>query len=197
MSLISKGETRKRVKTLIASFTDEIRLKKSLGVSENILHFLNHDLPKLNSNYSSDGIIGGFAPLHDEVDWLVGLESLGSQFAFPGTCEKGNMIFFKTHPDDLIESSVFGVVIKSPPEDSAVVTPDLLLVPGLAFGLKGERLGRGKGFYDKYLENFNGLKIGICTSEQVIEGIPLEAHDIPMDGLITDKKSFCFKARLP
>jgi 5-formyltetrahydrofolate cyclo-ligase len=190
MSFLSKGEARKWVKAKLAEFTQEIWLDKSLGVSRNIQRFLKEN----PEHYSSTGIIGGFAPLHDEVNWLLELDDLSKQFAFPGTDENGDMLFLHCRYDELIETREFGVVIKSPPESAQVVTPDLLLVPGLGFDKTGERLGRGKGFYDKYLENFNGLKIGICTSEQLLEGIPTEPHDIHMDGLITDSEIFMIRS---
>ncbi len=183
---LSKSEARKSLKAKIAEFTPDIRLKKSRDVSRNILGFLN------SQNYSSKGIIGGFAPMHDEVEWLLELDEFADRLAFPGTDENGAMIFFQTRFDDLIATRVFGVTIKSPKTEASIVVPDLLLVPGLGFSRKGERLGRGKGFYDKYLENFNGLKIGICTSEQILNEIPTEDHDIKMDGLITDSEVTIF-----
>ena len=70
------------------------------------------------------------------------------------------------------------------------VTPDWLFVPGLGFSLDGSRLGRGKGYYDRYLENSQALKIGVAWSEQIIEKIPVESHDCHMDLIITEK--FCW-----
>ena len=133
---LSKSEARKSVKAILADFTEDIRLEKSREVSKNILSFLN------SQNYSSSGIIGGFAPLHDEVDWMLELSELSDRLAFPGTDEKGDMLFLQTRYDELIETREFGVVIKSPKPGSKLVTPDLLLVPGLGFSRSGERLGR-------------------------------------------------------
>ncbi len=62
-----------------------------------------------------------------------------------------------------------------------------LLVPGLAFNKNGNRLGRGQGYYDKALQNFSGLKVGICFDFQLSkETLPTEAHDIRVDYLITE-----------
>lgn len=71
-----------------------------------------------------------------------------------------------------------------------LVEPEWMLVPGLGFDMHGSRLGRGKGFYDRYLENKDVLKIGLAWSEQVIKKIPMEAHDARMDFIITEK--FCW-----
>ena len=64
---------------------------------------------------------------------------------------------------------------------------DLALIPGVAFDQFGRRLGKGKGFYDRVLVPFNGLKIGVCFDEQIVEPslIPMETHDIHMDWILT------------
>jgi 5-formyltetrahydrofolate cyclo-ligase len=62
---------------------------------------------------------------------------------------------------------------------------DLVVVPGLAFDLRGRRLGRGKGFYDRLLSAANGVKCGICFDEQLLPEIPVEPHDVTLDFLAT------------
>ncbi len=63
-----------------------------------------------------------------------------------------------------------------------------LLIPGVAFNKDGHRLGKGKGYYDKALQHFSGLKVGICFDFQISERtLPVEEHDMRMDFLITDK----------
>ncbi len=191
MSYQSKGESRKRIKQLLKSFSEVTKQKKSLGVSKNISKFLDEVLPKEFPNYSSSLIIGGFAPMVDEVNWMLDLKD-SRRLAFPSTNDSGEMIFLESRYEDLVELREFGVVIKSPPPGSKEVMPDLLIIPGLAFGKTGERLGRGKGFYDKFLEKYNGLKIGICTSEQLLDEIPTEPHDIKMDGVIMENQILRF-----
>lgn len=63
-----------------------------------------------------------------------------------------------------------------------------LFVPGVAFDRSGHRLGRGKGFYDKALSNFPGLKVGICFEFQIVDSVPVESHDVSMDYIITNKE---------
>ena len=64
--------------------------------------------------------------------------------------------------------------------------PDWLLIPGVGFDLNGARLGRGKGFYDRYLEDKNVMKIGLAWTEQIVKKIPVEQHDCHMDFIITE-----------
>lgn len=64
---------------------------------------------------------------------------------------------------------------------------DLIIVPGMAFDKEGHRLGRGKGYYDRFLSRPNIMstyKIGICLPHQLVESIPTEAHDIMMNEVI-------------
>lgn len=69
-----------------------------------------------------------------------------------------------------------------------LVLPNWFLVPGVGFDFDGARLGRGKGFYDRYLENkADVIKIGLAWSEQIKEKIPVEQHDCHMDFIITEK----------
>lgn len=65
---------------------------------------------------------------------------------------------------------------------------ELILVPGAAFDLRGHRIGYGKGYYDRLLNGVSALKIGLAYDCQVIETIPIEPHDIPVDILITDER---------
>jgi 5-formyltetrahydrofolate cyclo-ligase len=64
---------------------------------------------------------------------------------------------------------------------------DLILVPGVAFDLLGNRLGHGKGFYDRFLESCNNAyTIGIAYDFQVFNNIPCELHDKKMDAVVTE-----------
>lgn len=73
------------------------------------------------------------------------------------------------------------------------VDPEWYLVPGVGFDLKGARLGRGKGFYDRFFENKDVLKIGLAWSEQIVPNIPVEQHDCHMDFIITEE--FCWDVK--
>lgn len=63
---------------------------------------------------------------------------------------------------------------------------DLIIVPGVAFDCKGNRLGRGKGFYDRLLPQISSAyKVGICFPYQLVKEVPAEVFDIRMDEIIT------------
>ena len=76
------------------------------------------------------------------------------------------------------------------PSEGERVSPeevDFILVPGVAFDRRGYRLGFGKGYYDRLLVNIKGLKVGVCYSFQVLEEIPTDPWDVPVDMIVTEK----------
>lgn len=70
---------------------------------------------------------------------------------------------------------------------------DVIIVPGLGFTAKGDRIGYGKGFFDRFLEKTNAFKIGLCFDEFLLEKIPVEAGDRKVDAVITDKRVIVVK----
>lgn len=63
---------------------------------------------------------------------------------------------------------------------------NLVIVPGVAFDRKNNRLGRGKAYYDKFLQVINAYKIGVCFDFQLVDEVPSEDSDIKMDEVITN-----------
>jgi 5-formyltetrahydrofolate cyclo-ligase len=73
--------------------------------------------------------------------------------------------------------------------DVAIFAPiDLVLVPGIAFTRAGARIGRGAGFFDRFLAHraARAIKIGIAFSFQIVESLPLERHDVRLDLVVSD-----------
>lgn len=96
-----------------------------------------------------------------------------------------------------IQKGAFGIAEPLPscrrfvPSENTL--PVLAFVPGLAFDRQGFRLGRGGGYYDRYLSAFCGRMrnknitlVGLCRSIQIMPNVPAEAHDIRMDFLMTE-----------
>lgn len=76
------------------------------------------------------------------------------------------------------------------PTGNDTVSPDeieLVIVPAVAYDKKGNRLGRGRGFYDRLLASTKATKVGVGYEFQMVEKIPAEPHDVKMDMVITQK----------
>lgn len=79
---------------------------------------------------------------------------------------------------------------------------DLVLAPGLAFDTAGRRLGRGGGFYDRFLAQPTlrsaGTKIcGVAFDSQIVDRVPVEPHDAPLGVIVTDRRLICAPCRKP
>lgn len=75
------------------------------------------------------------------------------------------------------------------PSQEEIISPeliDLAIVPGVAFDSNCNRMGRGKGYYDRLLAKANCTKIGICYGFQLVDNVPTDQNDIKMDMVITD-----------
>ncbi len=132
-----------------------------------------------------------FAPISDEPDiWPLVAEALtdGKQVALPrfvsstrryAACEVRNL-------GGEIEIGTFGI---REPTSACPEMPldrlDFVLIPGIAFDLRGRRLGRGRGFYDRLLAGFRGLKCGVAFDDQIVAEVPVADHDARMDFILT------------
>lgn len=65
----------------------------------------------------------------------------------------------------------------------------LVLVPGLAFDSAGGRLGRGSGFYDRFLTGLAAFKVGACLDEQVVDAVPMGPKDVRLDAVVTPTRT--------
>ena len=98
---------------------------------------------------------------------------------------------------DNLTSGAFGIW-EPTPVSAKLVPPtrfDVVLVPGLAFDLDGGRLGRGAGFYDRFLAAVspNARLIGVAFDEQIVEKTPRDAFDLPVDALATPSRLAVFR----
>lgn len=132
-----------------------------------------------------------FAPLSDEPHlWPVVAEGLaaGKLVALPRYVSRARG-YVACQLENLIGELAFGKFRVREPLPSCPEVPmdrlDLVLVPGVAFDLRGGRLGRGRGFYDRLLTEVRGVKCGVGFDEQIVAEVPAENHDVRMDIILT------------
>lgn len=130
-------------------------------------------------------VLYGFAPMAAEPDWLGDIWPEKQIVVFP-SIENGVMRFFAAGGHHELKPGAFGIaepVIKIP-----APPPDAALIPGLAFDAHGGRLGRGRGFYDRFLASIPHVPIvGVCFSCQLVPHIPMEEHDARVGAIITEQ----------
>jgi len=91
--------------------------------------------------------------------------------------------------DSLIPAGKFGILEPIDIMKIAYKNIDLILVPGIAFDSEGHRIGYGFGYYDKFLKKVpKAVKVGLAFDFQIVDRIPAEEHDVPVDFIITEKR---------
>ena len=95
------------------------------------------------------------------------------------------VVYFK---DEKLTDNFYGIK-ETDSQKEYTDSIDVIIMPGIAFDKYGNRIGHGKGYYDKFLQNKNILKIGLCYSECYSKNkIPITDEDIAVDYVITDRE---------
>lgn len=93
-----------------------------------------------------------------------------------------------TGPECLKAGEQFGIGEPTGPEFTALDTIEMIIVPGVAFDRNNNRMGRGRGFYDRLLKSTpNAFKVGVAFNFQVVDQVPTEAFDVPMNAVVFEK----------
>jgi 5-formyltetrahydrofolate cyclo-ligase len=91
--------------------------------------------------------------------------------------------------DNLISSNNLGILEPIEEMKIAYKNIDLILVPGIVFDKEGHRIGYGLGYYDKFLRKVpKAIKIGLAFDFQVVDKLPREMHDVPVDFIVTEER---------
>ena len=183
-----KQHERMKARDILSCLGNEQIEKLSDKVSSNIVYLIS-EIHSKDSLLIGQSIIGAYVPIQSEVRWFNNF-SLDFEYsiALPHLENDTSMQYYFRKLED-IKSNQFGLRLKLH-NNERVEVPNVILVPGLAFTKDGLRLGRGKGFFDRYLASFNGVKIGVGFECQVFEDLTQEKFDIKMDYLVTDKNIY-------
>ena len=130
-----------------------------------------------------------YYPLSDEVDVTPVIEQLaenGKTVVLPQVTGEATMVLRRYTGKADLQEGAFGIMEPCGEIFSDYETIDVAIIPGMAFDRRGNRLGRGKGYYDRFLPLLPArvYKIGICFPFQLLDDIPMEEHDISMDTVI-------------
>jgi len=131
-----------------------------------------------------------YAPVRGEIDTrplYVALAARGIACAYPRITAEAELAFADASPDQLVADRLG---IPAPTGDSppiAVGDIDLFVVPGLAFDHAGERLGWGRGYYDRTLAGApSAVRVGYAFDFQIVPAVPIHADDEHMDVVVTE-----------
>ncbi len=104
-------------------------------------------------------------------------------------CVDGNDLRLRqyTGPECLKEGEQFGIGEPTGPEYTTLDNVQMIIVPGVAFDRSGNRMGRGRGFYDRLLKSTpRAYKVGVAFNFQMVDHVPIEDFDVPMNEVIAE-----------
>lgn len=178
---MDKKELRRQIRQLKKSYAPENLMQQSLVILQKLTD--HPDFQKAEK-------VMLYASLPDEVQTLAFLDEWKSkkQIILP-TVVGDDIIPVELTKDCTMTEGDFHIL--EPENNPYCGALDLIVVPGMAFDSKGHRLGRGKGYYDRFLIKYPDVKtIGICFDFQLLEEIPVEPHDRIINEIITYSEVF-------
>jgi len=183
---MEKAQARREIRRRIASLAPHERAEASRQIARRLLR-----LPE----FVAAKVVMLFLPMPDEPDTMPIVRAAldaGKTVLLPKVIpETGEMIACPvTDPSADTTPGTYGIL--EPVSDAAaeVSRIDFCLVPARAFDRTGARLGRGAGYYDRFMASphFRALRCGIAFASQVLDSIPCEPHDLPVQVIVTSEE---------
>ena len=174
-----KSELRKIVRQRKGQFTQQQLCELSLPIIERIRPLIA-DAKTIVAYYS----------LSDEVcthSFINELVAQGKKVYLPRVISAEAMVLCQYTGAESLKEGAYGIMEPVGQEISAGDRIDVVLVPGMAFDGSGNRLGRGKGYYDRFLSHLSTplpKLIGVCFDFQKVDVVPTEKCDIPVDVVV-------------
>ena len=135
-------------------------------------------------------VVAGYVAINEELDpsfLMARLIRAGAETCLPRMEDTGEISWRLWSPGEPLERRPFG--LSEPPAEAPEVAPTLVLTPLLAFDTMGNRLGYGRGHYDRALASLRSrgraFACAIGYAAQQIDQVPVEAHDEPLDWAVT------------
>ncbi|HSI66496.1 MAG TPA: 5-formyltetrahydrofolate cyclo-ligase [Planococcus sp. (in: firmicutes)] len=180
---MEKIEIRKLILKKLNSMSDEEYRSKSAKVRQSLMA----DPAFINA--SSIGVTISAYPEVDTLELIETCWKLNKKVAVPKcTPESKRMEFYIIEDFNQLETVYMKLKepIISKTQHVAAEEIDLMIVPGVVFSRRGYRIGFGGGYFDRYLSEYVGKTRSLAFQNQLVETVPVEAHDIPVDGIHTE-----------
>ncbi|MBU9672781.1 5-formyltetrahydrofolate cyclo-ligase [Planococcus sp. CP5-4] len=188
---MKKAVLRKSVIGQMSELTESQHAQMSSAILEKLLE---------DPDFQKAETVGVTISRWPEVDTIPLIETcwrLGKRVAAPKCFAKDRTMDFRLF-NKLGQLEVVYMDLKEPIKaETEAIGPesiDLLIVPGVVFTQSGYRIGFGGGYYDRYLSGFSGHTRSLAFDFQLDGELPIESHDIPVDGIITEKRTIDSKA---
>ncbi len=186
-----KHHLRTEMKATLAAMTEQDAKTKSYAACKSLLAL---------SEYRDAQVIMLYLPIPEEVDtaevalhaWQTGKTVLTPKVSM---AQRHLMPLEIKSLDDDLTAGQFGILEPTNGQVWPLEDIDFIIVPALAYDRNGGRLGRGGGFYDRFLAHteVKAVTCGLAFSEQLVDELPIHAHDYPVQILVTDKDVIRFQ----
>lgn len=172
---MDKRELRKYIRELKRTYTKEEKHDLSVPLWKKL---------EENEHFKKARVVLGYWSMDDEVDTHDFIVKWAKEKIILLPCVRGDELELRRFDSvgTLRAGEAFG--IPEPVGELYDGQIDVALVPGVAFDARGNRLGRGKGYYDRILKDCSAYKIGICFNFQFVEQVPVDENDIRMEEVI-------------
>lgn len=190
---------RRNIKEIKTQIRDEYKAKRKV-IPEDLRKQLDYEVCKrflaLNSYRYADTVLI-YSPLKYEIDTSYIMKdalSRGKRIAYPRCLDGNRMVYHLVESEDQLVSGMYN--IREPKEDLPIYENgkdnSICIMPGIVFDKRGYRLGYGKGYYDRFLSGFKGVKAGFVYSDFVVDEIPNGRYDLRADIIITERGVISF-----
>lgn len=181
---MTKYEVRNKIKALRMMMAAEEKLAAAEAVFERVEHSAAFQLAEKILMYHS---------LPDELDTRRFLNKWKDKKRFFLPRVNGVNLELLPYDESRLEIGSFHIEEPTGSDIHPIEEIEVIIVPGVAFDRKGRRLGRGKGFYDRLLKSSKATKIGVGYEFQLVDELPYEDHDVPMNMIITEQTTIIVK----
>ena len=190
---IKTANTKNSLRKAVLSFRNSLDKSSVLSMSDDIFkQFLSIEKIRHASRFML------YVDFRNEVatrEIISDLLDLGKEVYLPVTLKNEKKLIPKRifSLDDLVPGA-YGILeprIDAPTIDNSLL--DVVIVPGSVFDKNGYRTGYGGGYYDRFLENTDAIRVGVCFDFQRVDDVFPEEHDKRMDFIITEKSILSFK----
>lgn len=174
-----KKELRALVRQRKRQFTQQQLGELSLPIVARIMPLLR-DAQTVVAYYSLDDEVD----THGMIDELL---AAGKTVYLPKVVSGEQMVLCRYTGQESLQQGAFGIMEPFGPSMPTNTTIDVVLVPGMAFDAQGHRLGRGKGYYDRFLSALSNPRpqlIGVCFNFQKVDFVPTDPFDVAVDVVI-------------
>ena len=142
---------------------------------------------------AAPAVASGFLPIRSEIDirpLMMTFADRRARLCVPAIVD-GELQFRELVRGAPLEPQGFGTF--APGKDAAILDPDLMLVPLAAFDRRLGRVGYGRGYYDRAItslrdKGLSPMLIGVAFACQEVEAVPMDAHDVPLDLIVTERE---------